>query len=477
MNNQKVVNTAEKVGLKKYGFCGNHEQMQQLVHDLNECICEHDKITCFDQIKDYLVENKVSEDKNFKFIPTSLKSVEGQSISFRFSRYNGTFWSNLTILVDGKKEQQTMFDLFYCGDDVFQASFLEEVESLSGVNMRDFYQVNSVIDSSDIQRKGKFQIVSTSLKDKNGNPLFFWGRYSNGSYVDLEVGLKEDFDKCRTIFTHPYIGKLLFEDNHELEKFLDKLVHMALPEPWEFHNDKVKYSILRSYLQFTFFKLEKEDEIVQDNDKKKIQEGKSENVTMIAFNANLLSRHFEDIYIAGEKDGYKKHIFLKNPQIATKRNLANFGISVDKLVPPIYFEKVEDLLFHSEWDIELDNYEKMEHVLKRKDDRMMADITVNELKTAIEFAKRLAQRNYKFIVPMYHPKENRVQLLMPLYKTEYTEQPIGALILTPDNKIKFYVPETILTLHDAYQDARLVVRPDNAWLNPDKMSPSQNDDI
>ena len=165
-----------------------------------------------------------------------------------------------------------------CGDDVFQASFLEEVESLSGVNMRDFYQVNSVIDSSDIQRKGKFQIVSTSLKDKNGNPLFFWGRYSNGSYVDLEVGLKEDFDKCRTIFTHPYIGKLLFEDNHELEKFLDKLVHMALPEPWEFHNDKVKYSILRSYLQFTFFKLEKEDEIVQDNDKKKIQEGKSENV-------------------------------------------------------------------------------------------------------------------------------------------------------------------------------------------------------
>ena len=40
-----------------------------------------------------------------------------------------------------------------------------------------------------------------------------------------------------------------------------------------------------------------------------------------------------------------------------------------------------------------------------------------------------------------------------------------ALVLTPDNGI--YIPETILPIDGAYQNARLIAMPDEAWLRPD----------
>ena len=42
-----------------------------------------------------------------------------------------------------------------------------------------------------------------------------------------------------------------------------------------------------------------------------------------------------------------------------------------------------------------------------------------------------------------------------------------ALVLTPDDDI--YVPETILSIEMAYQDARLITMPDESWLRPDTL--------
>ena len=82
----------------------------------------------------------------------------------------------------------------------------------------------------------------------------------------------------------------------------------------------------------------------------------------------------------------------------------------------------------------------------------------------------MAQRNYKFIVPMYRPQEDKIQLLMPIYlKGTYSKRPDFALVLTPDSKHKVYSPETILPLDAAYQNARLIAKPDEAWLNPEEM--------
>ena len=69
---------------------------------------------------------------------------------------------------------------------------------------------------------------------------------------------------------------------------------------------------------------------------------------------------------------------------------------------------------------------------------------------------------------MYRPQDNKIQLLMPIYlKGSYSSMPDFALILTPDKEHQLYSPETILPLDAVYQDARLIAKPDDTWLNPD----------
>ena len=91
-----------------------------------------------------------------------------------------------------------------------------------------------------------------------------------------------------------------------------------------------------------------------------------------------------------------------------------------------------------------------------------------KLDDAITFAVAIAQRNYKFIVPMYRPQTGKIQLLMPIYlKGTYSSKPDFALILTPDKENEYYIPETILPLDAVYHNARLIAKPDDTWLNPD----------
>ena len=68
---------------------------------------------------------------------------------------------------------------------------------------------------------------------------------------------------------------------------------------------------------------------------------------------------------------------------------------------------------------------------------------------------------------MYYPTRQRIQLLMPIYlDTTYSNHPDFALVLTPCQDAKLYVPETILGLDEVYQDARLIAKPEESWLNP-----------
>ena len=118
---------------------------------------------------------------------------------------------------------------------------------------------------------------------------------------------------------------------------------------------------------------------------------------------------------------------------------------------------------------------KSEHIIGDRKERfpekyqnMTTDSLGRTLDTAIVLAKSIAQRNYKFIVPMYYPTANRIQLLMPIYlENSYSGKPDFALVLTPHADEKLYTPETILGLDEVYQDARLIAKPEESWLNPE----------
>lgn len=89
-----------------------------------------------------------------------------------------------------------------------------------------------------------------------------------------------------------------------------------------------------------------------------------------------------------------------------------------------------------------------------------------DLEKAIELAKRMTKRNFKYIAPMYRPQKNGIQFLMPIYLSgSHKQVPDFVLVLTPEDVI--YVPEAILPIEGAHQNPRLIAMPDEAWLKPE----------
>ena len=82
---------------------------------------------------------------------------------------------------------------------------------------------------------------------------------------------------------------------------------------------------------------------------------------------------------------------------------------------------------------------------------------------AIEEVKKRVKTNYKLAVPQFY--NNRIQLLLPLNLTPGSPNPDLALAI---HKISddTYTARTCLTLKMAYNNARLIVKPQSVWLKP-----------
>jgi len=82
-------------------------------------------------------------------------------------------------------------------------------------------------------------------------------------------------------------------------------------------------------------------------------------------------------------------------------------------------------------------------------------------------AKELARNNikvianYKLAVPQYF--NGKIQLLIPLYFSK-EEKPDLTLVLTKMDG--YYQAHTCLTMEMAYNNARLIAKPDSSWLVP-----------
>jgi hypothetical protein len=83
------------------------------------------------------------------------------------------------------------------------------------------------------------------------------------------------------------------------------------------------------------------------------------------------------------------------------------------------------------------------------------------LEGAIDHAVKRIQRNYKTAIPQYY--QGRLQLLLPLCMTNKTK---ADLALVAYRQGDVYLASTVLTLDMAYNNARLLTRPDSEWLQP-----------
>jgi len=236
--------------------------------------------------------------------------------------------------------------------------------------------------------------------------------------------------------------------------------NLADKEDWDFSDSKTKnHTILKNYLEFTFRKLQQEKKIGFSSDNK-----------FACFNTGLVTENLEDIFAFFEeykdpRTGFTTPFcfkaFLKKSDNSILRN---FSHNIPEIAD--FFDRPELLIFNPKCDlipdidhIIRDNISRFPSHLQNADDAELR----RQLTGAIEEVKKKVRTNYKIAVPQYY--DGKIQLLLPLCLTSGSPNPDLALVVHKLNQVT-YTARTCLTLKMAYNNARLIVKPQSNWLKP-----------
>lgn len=233
--------------------------------------------------------------------------------------------------------------------------------------------------------------------------------------------------------------------------------NLADPEDWEFSDaQKKNNSILKNYIEHIFRKVEQEMKIVFTIDN-----------SSACFNTGLVTKNLEEIYAFFEQNKIAKgspfcfKAFLKKSHTTL---LTRFNGNLPDIAN--FFQKPEDLLFNPSCKL----IPQIDHIISDNIDRFpshmkgLADDEVRrKLEGAIDEVRKKVKTNYKIAVPQYY--DNKIQLLLPLCLTPGSPNPDLALV-THKISEDTYTARTCLTLKMAYNNARLIVKPQSSWLKP-----------
>ena len=330
------------------------------------------------------------------------------------------------------------------------------------------------------ERYRAFKVIPTMYKTASGEDIYgmFVRNTKFGSWEGVIWGTYRSLRKETALLAMPKIGPIVFMTKEQRREFLANIASRAIPEPWSFGPvaGQEEYPILRSYLENTFVKLQKE--AAAGKERKLVY---SADGTHILFNTNLPDTFGNDLLILTDvRRKANGEEYYENPRMSTDgiRGRRQLGFPDDaEPAPASFFEDVNEVIFQSSWKID-DSFDHLDHIIQDNRSRFpktyqgkAAEDVAQDLEKAIRMAVRMAKRNFKYIAPMYRPQQDRIQLLMPIYlSARYNKTPDFALVLTPEDGI--YVPETILPIMGAYQNARLIAMPDEAWLRPENLTVS-----
>ncbi len=228
------------------------------------------------------------------------------------------------------------------------------------------------------------------------------------------------------------------------------------PEKWSFgaNSDNV---ILKNYIEHTFMKVADEGKILENKENQEKE--------YALFNTGLFTSFYEPIYAYFSRNNNlgRQSWFLEG--FHTSYQLGNMGISSFP-TRANYFSNPAEMVFDTNCDIlpqynhifnDADNYHRIpENVRESPNKSMLFD-------GAIKRAKRMIDANYKTAVPQYY--KGRIQLLIPICLVN-ENVPDLALVVSKNSAGNQYLGHTCLTLDMAYNNARLIARPDSAWLKP-----------
>lgn len=235
---------------------------------------------------------------------------------------------------------------------------------------------------------------------------------------------------------------------------------LADGEDWDFSDTVNKSkSILKNYLEFTFRKLLQEKKVRFTSDNK-----------FACFNTGLVTENLEDIFAFFEeyknpRSGFTTPFCFKAFLKKSDNNvLRHFSHSIPDVAD--FFDKPELLIFNPKCDlipdldhIIKDNLSRFPVHLQKADDAELR----RQLVGAIDEVKKKVRTNYKIAVPQYY--DSKIQLLLPMCLTSGSPNPDLALVIHKLND-NTYTARTCLTLKMAYNNARLIVKPQSNWLKP-----------
>lgn len=290
------------------------------------------------------------------------------------------------------------------------------------------------------------------------------------------------------------------------EAFLEELANLALPESWEFEDadlgagpqlERRRYPILKSYITSYFYRVKREGKICVAKDG-----------AFAAFNSGLVNRRYDDIYLCFEPNDQPDRCPWRFVGFCAQ-GVGRLGKQLVNLFNPLpqpaaFFDRKEDLLFDLDADLII-NYDHVlvdnigrlpvafireglrtdDTALALLDELQMADddrraelydevrerleadpVAFRYLRTRLDYAVELARKrvrwNYKTAIPMYYPRANTMSLLLPLCLMDESVADAALVVELMDSGN--YQGQTVLTMRMAYQDARLVCRPDSDWL-------------
>lgn len=224
--------------------------------------------------------------------------------------------------------------------------------------------------------------------------------------------------------------------------YTEELANKANDESWE--NDTYpNKGILSNYLVHTYKRLNHEKQVIRNKEK-----------DYGLFNTGLYTKYYEPIY--AYSDNECKVSFL------TGHELNQYGIS-ERPQRANYFKDPSLLLFdwHYPIDINFKHILEDESNIKRLPKNFInKENKMNILRGAVELMKQKVSSNYKLAIPQCY--EDKIQLLLPLCLDTDDGNPDLALAVTKlDNCYQGY---TCLTLDMAYNNARLIAKPESNWL-------------
>ena len=249
----------------------------------------------------------------------------------------------------------------------------------------------------------------------------------------------EKYDILNSIFlnTKGFEHMAYFKVNWN--KYTEQLSQIADKENWS-NNTYPNNGILANYIVKTYDKLTSEKKIIIGQD-------------YALFNTGLFNKYYDPIY------AYQTRTEIS---FLTGYELSSIGIT-DRPERANYFENPELLLF--DWHYPIDVYYK--HILDDEKNKnrlpqefLNSDNKINIINGALDTMKKRVSANYKLAIPQYY--EGKIQLLLPLCLMS-DNKPDVAIAVTKKNRC--YQGHTCLTLDMAYNNARLIAKPESNWLS------------